>query len=115
MSASPKIVPIADLALNERVARFEGGDHGSQVSSFISRNPPGTGATLHHHPYDETFVVLDGTVTFHVDGEDHVVDGGNVVVVPAGAVHGFTASGEGNMLQVSIHPSPRVIQEEDAE
>ena len=111
----PKIVPIADLALNERVARYEGADHGAQVSAFVSRNPPGTGATLHHHPYEETFVVLDGTVTFHVDGEDHVVEGGNIVIVPPEAVHGFTAGGEGRMLQVSIHPSPRVLQESDTE
>ncbi len=106
----PEIVPMSDLDLHEHVSRFEGADHGSQVSFFYSRNEPGGGATLHRHPYEETFVVLEGTTTFTVDGERLEVEAGNVVIVPAGAEHGFVASGDGPIRQLSIHPSPRVEQ-----
>jgi mannose-6-phosphate isomerase-like protein (cupin superfamily) len=112
-SDGPQRVTLAELALHEMVSRFEGRDYGSQVSAFVSRNRPGTGAELHHHPYEETFIVLEGRSTFSVDGATVEAEAGEIVVVPAGAVHGFVSSGEGTLLQISIHPCDHVIQERD--
>jgi quercetin dioxygenase-like cupin family protein len=54
--------------------------------------------------------VLEGGATFRgADGEVEV-SAGQVVVVPAGEAHGFTASGDGSR-QVNIHVSTRFVTE----
>jgi quercetin dioxygenase-like cupin family protein len=102
---------INDLVGSERSRRFEGRDHGATISSFISRHAPGEGPALHRHPYEETFIMLEGTATFSVDGETFEAHAGEIVIAPAGAAHGFTNTGDSRLLQVSIHPSDHVIQE----
>ena len=104
-------IRIADRPSAPVAARFEGRDHGAGVSFFVSEFDPGGGPGLHRHPYEETFVLQEGSVTFEVDGETLEAHAGEIVVVPAGAVHRFTASGDGALRFVSIHPSPEMIQE----
>jgi quercetin dioxygenase-like cupin family protein len=93
-------------------ARFEGEGHGSSVSFFVVRNRPGEGADKHRHPYDETFVILDGRIEVIVDGELRMLGAGTIAVVPAGAWHEFKNRGEEVSLMVNIHPSPRIVQED---
>jgi mannose-6-phosphate isomerase-like protein (cupin superfamily) len=73
--------------------------------------PPGGGPRLHRHPYEEVFVVQEGSATFTAG--DDVIDarGGQVVVVPAGVAHKFVNSGAGRLRQVDIHASERFITE----
>ena len=104
-------IPFTDLPGSETATRFEGRDHGSTISIFITSHPPGTGAPLHRHPYEETFVVQEGVGTFTVGDEQIEVPGGHVVVVPANTVHGFVNTGEGPLRQVTIHPSDHFQQE----
>lgn len=104
-------LPFTDLPGGETATRFEGKDHGATVSFFITSHPPGTGAALHRHPYEETFIVQEGNATFTVDGETIEAHGGQILVVPAGATHGFVSSGEADLRQVSIHPSAEMVQE----
>ena len=59
---------------------------------------------LHTHPYDETFIVEDGTVTFTVGDEPVEATGGDILIVPAGTPHGFVNSGSTPLRQISIHP-----------
>jgi len=92
-------------------ARFEGGDSGSSVSFFVVRNQPGQGADKHRHPYDETFVILEGDIEVIIDGELAMLGPGTIAVVPARAWHEFTNRGDHVSLMVNIHPSPRIIQE----
>jgi quercetin dioxygenase-like cupin family protein len=70
-----------------------------------------TGPGLHRHPYEETFIVEEGRATFTVDGETIEAHAGQIVVVPAGAAHGFVSSGDDVLRQVSIHPSDHMVQE----
>ncbi len=109
---------LTDLPGHATAARFEGREHGSSVSFFLSTSRPGGGATPHVHPYDETFDVHAGESTFTVGGERIVCGPGDVVVVPAGTVHGFENTGDGPLLQIGIHASDHVVQrdvdEEDA-
>lgn len=107
----PRLLSVADLPGSANASRFEGREHGAAVSFFLSRHPPGKGASLHRHPYEETFIVEEGSATFTVDGETIEAQAGQVIVVPAAAVHGFVSSDEGNLRQVSIHPSDHVVQE----
>ena len=92
-------------------ARFEGEGHGSSVSFFVVRNQPGGGADRHRHPYDETFVILDGDIEVIVDEELRMLGPGTIAVVPARAWHEFKNRSDRVSLMVNIHPSPRIIQE----
>jgi quercetin dioxygenase-like cupin family protein len=105
------LLSVADLPGSETASRFEGRDHDATVSFFLSRHPPGTGPGLHRHPYEETFIIEEGSATFTVDGESIEAQAGQIIVVPAGAAHGFVNSGEGVLRQVSIHPSDHMVQE----
>jgi len=104
-------IPVADLEGNKVARRFEGADHGATISLFVGRFPPGTGAKLHRHPYDETFVLEEGGATFTVDGATVEAQAGSILVVPAGAAHGFVSSGEVDLHQISIHAAGRMVQE----
>lgn len=96
---------VADLPGSVTASRFEGEAHGATVSFFLSRNQPGTGPGLHTHPYDETFIVEEGTVTFTVGDEQVEATGGDILIVPAGTPHGFVNSGSTPLRQISIHPT----------
>jgi len=66
---------------------------------------------LHRHPYEEVFLVQEGTATFTAGDETIEVSGGQVVVVPAGVAHGFVNSGSGRLRQVDMHASERFVTE----
>lgn len=105
------IVDVESLRVSATAARFEGRDHGSPVSLFVTAHPPGAGVPLHRHPYAETFVVQAGGAEFSVDGATLEAQAGQIVVVPAGAVHGFRSVGEADLRLVSVHPADHVQQE----
>lgn len=89
--------------------RFEGHAHGASVSFFVVDAREGRGPGPHRHPYEETFVILSGSATFTVEGEEIEAGAGTILVVPAGAVHGFVAGRDG-VRSVNIHGSPRMEQ-----
>ena len=107
----PAKLTVDDLPGSERASKFEGRDYGSTVSFFLSRHGPGEGPGLHRHPYEETFIVQEGSVTFTVDGESIESGPGDIVVVPAEAAHKFTNSGDAPLGMVSIHPAAEMQQE----
>lgn len=81
----------------------QGRDIGATVSLiFTSTSRVGEGPSLHHHPYDETFIVLRGSVIFS-DGENRIEAGaGDIIVVPRETPHGFASASE-NLVMTSIH------------
>jgi mannose-6-phosphate isomerase-like protein (cupin superfamily) len=105
-------IPFADLPGSERARRFEGRDHGSNVSFFLSMHAPGEGPRLHRHPYDETFILLDGQATFTVGDETLTPAPGQVLIVPPNTPHKFVNSGETRLRQVSIHSAAEMVQED---
>jgi quercetin dioxygenase-like cupin family protein len=63
----------------------------SHFAVLESELPPGWDGVpphLHQH-YDEAFSVLDGTVTFTLDGRAAPYPRGSFVFVPRGVAHGF--------------------------
>jgi len=108
----PYIIDKEDLPYGKIAHKFEGhlyGDVG--VSFFLVDSPPGGGAVLHTHPYEEIFVTLEGEATFTVGDATIEVSAGQIVVAPAGVPHKFVNSGSGPLRQVDIHPSGRIRQE----
>ena len=105
-------VNASNLPGNDVSRTFEGGKHGpSSVSFFLVHNRPGEGPRLHHHPYDETFIILEGQVLVHVGNETLEGGPGDIVIGPAGTPHGFTNSGPGQARLVCIHAAPEMKTE----
>jgi quercetin dioxygenase-like cupin family protein len=109
--SSVRVIKADELPGSETASRFEGFEHGAQVSFFLSRNAPGGGPELHRHPYEETFIVREGTVRFTVGEETIEATAGDIIVVPAGTPHKFVNAGSAPMAQISIHPAARMEQE----
>jgi quercetin dioxygenase-like cupin family protein len=63
--------------------KFEGYQHNTNVSFFVVRSPKGKGAEKHRHPYEETFIVLNGKIEAIVDGNKKIIGGGNIMIVPS--------------------------------
>ena len=91
---------------------FVGADHGdTQVSVFLFNGGPGKGPGPHRHPYDEIQFVQSGRGRWTVNGETFEAGAGDILVIKAGEVHGFTCIGPEPLVQLDVHLSPRFIQE----
>jgi mannose-6-phosphate isomerase-like protein (cupin superfamily) len=90
---------------------LKGADVGATISLILDDSGPGQGPRLHRHPYDETWLVQEGTLTFQL-GEDLVpVTAGDIVIAPPGVPHKFTNDGPGHSKLVCIHASPTFVTE----
>jgi quercetin dioxygenase-like cupin family protein len=108
-----KIVNLENLKpAPERASKFQGADYGADTSFFVATSPPGRGVNKHLHPYQETLIILDGDIEMVVGEEKQLIKGGSAVVVPANTWHAFTNQSEHNALMVTIHASPKIIQED---
>jgi mannose-6-phosphate isomerase-like protein (cupin superfamily) len=95
----------------EQTQTIEGVEHGATISLILDRSNPGQGPRLHRHPYDETWLVIEGTVTFQTGNRTCAADPGDVVIVPANTPHKFTNGGPGPSTLVCIHANPTTIGE----
>jgi quercetin dioxygenase-like cupin family protein len=85
---------------------LRGADHGATISLILDDSEPGHGPRLHRHPYDETWVVQDGNLTFQLADQRFQVRAGDVVIAPPGVPHKFTNDGPQRSKLVCIHASP---------
>lgn len=73
-------------------------DTGGTLSLVELRGLPGSGPGTHVDPWTESFYVLDGELTFHIDNGGSTYDlrarVGDAVSIPPGVRHGFTVSGD---------------------
>ena len=108
----PHVIAKEELPYAGISHKFEGYRYGDvNVSFFLVESPPGGGAVLHTHPYEEVFLTLEGEATFTVGDATIEVGAGQIVVAPAGVPHKFVNSGTGPLRQVDIHPSGRIRQD----
>ncbi|MBA2714456.1 MAG: cupin domain-containing protein [Rubrobacteraceae bacterium] len=106
-----RIIDLADPGYGEDANEVQGHNHNAAVSVIVVDAPPGSGPKLHMHPYEEVFVIQEGSVTFTAGDETIEATGGQVVVVPAGVAHKFANTGTGRLRQVDIHASERFVTE----
>lgn len=106
-----RLIDLADPGYGDDANEVQGHNHNATVSIIVIDAPPGSGPKLHRHPYEEVFVIQQGSVTFTAGDETIEATGGQVVVVPAGVAHKFTNSGTGRLRQVDIHASERFVTE----
>ena len=90
---------------------MRGADFGATVSLILDHSEPGHGPRLHKHPYDETWVVSAGNITFQAGDEQFEAGPGDIVVVPPETPHKFTNNGPGKASLICIHASPTFIGE----
>jgi quercetin dioxygenase-like cupin family protein len=90
---------------------LEGAAHGATISLILDHSEPGQGPRLHRHPYDETWVVQEGNLTFQLGDTRHHAGPGDIIIAPPGVPHKFTNDGPGTSNLVSIHASASFITE----
>jgi mannose-6-phosphate isomerase-like protein (cupin superfamily) len=84
---------------------------GGEVTVLTYGNDtPGEGPRLHVHPYDETFVVIQGRARFFVGDQVIEAVAGEVVLGPKGVPHRFENDGPGRLQTIDLHHAPRWIQ-----
>lgn len=94
-----------------RNGNLRGADHGATISVILDRSDPGGGPRLHRHPYDETWIVQEGHVTFQAGDEQLGAGPGDILIVPPDVPHKFTNDGAGQSYLVCIHANPTMVTE----
>ncbi|HLT91499.1 MAG TPA: cupin domain-containing protein [Woeseiaceae bacterium] len=102
----------ADLPFIGSSHNFVGADHGDVgISVFLFNGLPGSGPRPHRHPYDEVQFIQQGRGLYNVEGQEFEAEAGDILVIKAGEVHSFRCIGDGPLVQLDVHLSPRFIQE----
>ena len=74
---------------------LSGAETGGTFTLLEALVPPDTGPPPHHHnAEDETFIMLDGEVSFRIGDDVHEATGGTTIFVPKGVVHSFHNTGK---------------------
>jgi mannose-6-phosphate isomerase-like protein (cupin superfamily) len=114
----PPVVPSLSVITRNQLPyagnsyELEGYLHGATpVSIIFFDGPPGSGPTLHRHPYAEVFIVEEGQATFTVGEATFEVSAGQIAIAPAGVAHKFVNSGNGPLRQIDIHTNDRFVTE----
>jgi len=66
-----------------------GAAHGATVSLIFDHSDPGGGPRLHRHPYDETWIVQEGNVTFQAGNARLHATPGDILIVPPDTPHKY--------------------------
>jgi mannose-6-phosphate isomerase-like protein (cupin superfamily) len=105
------VIDLSDPGYGDDHNEVQGHNHNAAVSIIVVDAPPGGGPRLHRHPYEEVFVIQNGTATFTAGDETIEAQAGQVVIVPGGVPHKFVNTGPGRLYQVDIHASDQFITE----
>jgi mannose-6-phosphate isomerase-like protein (cupin superfamily) len=101
-----------DLPFRGSSHHFVGADSGDvNVSVFLFSALAGRGPGPHRHPYDEVQFVREGRGFWTVNGEEFEAGAGDILVIKAGEIHSFRSIGDGPLVQLDVHMSPRFVQE----
>jgi mannose-6-phosphate isomerase-like protein (cupin superfamily) len=93
--------------------RFEGAAYGpTTISMILDVQKPGGGPRRHRHPYDETWIVLDGEdLVFEVGDRRARARAGDIVLAPPRVPHRFINRGAARARLICIHASPSIVTE----
>lgn len=85
--------------------RLRSDDTGGVLTIVEITEPPGAEAPLHvHHREDETFWVLEGEVTFEVDGMTFAAGPGDCAFGPRDVPHRYTVGPDGCRMLFILTP-----------
>jgi quercetin dioxygenase-like cupin family protein len=88
--------------VGEQITVLASGAATGSYEIFRQVGPEGSGPPLHTHPWDESFYVIAGEITFNIDDREGIAGPGTLVHLPAGTTHGFRfGNGGGEMLSIT--------------
>ena len=94
---------------------MSGRETGGAYTAFIAVTPPGGGPPPHRHEReDEWFFILEGTVSFLIDGRWHDTQPGDFVFAPRGSVHTFK-NNTAQPVRMLLHTAPSGFEDFFAE
>ena len=115
MANDPILNPFITRASQGRIVRafgeeaeflLEGTHTGGKFCSFIETTHPGGGPPPHYHEReDEWFLILEGVVSFFVDGKWTDAGPGDTVFAPRNGVHAFRNQTD-KPTRMLIHTAP---------
>jgi mannose-6-phosphate isomerase-like protein (cupin superfamily) len=71
-------------------------DLGARLTTmFMVQYEPDGAAGPHDHPFEETYLFIEGTATATFDGEAYTLGPGDVAWAGVGCIHGFSNAGGG--------------------
>lgn len=80
---------------------------GGGARIFAAVIEPGSGMSLHIHPFDQFYYLLSGQLTFGIGLAEAKAKAGDLVIFPAGTVHSNRNDGPGPVLEITINaPEP---------
>lgn len=77
-------------------------DNGGAYTLCEAIEPPGSGASLHRHRYDEHFIICEGHFQFQLGAKMLELGPGDMAFAPAGTPHGFRCLGPETGRQLLI-------------
>jgi len=105
-----RAIPLGDVGVV--MMKAEGRATGGTMSAYEFTSPPRTaGPPLHiHRTWDEAFYVLEGEMTFLIDGEERIAPADTFVFIPHGVPHTFWNAGDAPVRQLTVF-TPAGIEE----
>jgi quercetin dioxygenase-like cupin family protein len=85
--------------------KIDGSQTGGRFSLSEVLFPKDAAPPVHSHPQDETFIIVDGSVTVWLDGEKHRCSAGSIVCAPGGVPHTFLVESETARVQTISTPA----------
>ena len=86
-------------------------DLGAQLTTmFMVQYDPDGATGGHDHPFEETYLILEGAVDARFDGHAYRLEAGDVAWAGVGCVHSFSNAGEGTLRWLETQapaPPPR--------
>ncbi len=98
---SPHLAPQPFKVVGEEITVLASGAQTRSYEIFRQAGPEGSGPPPHSHPWDESFYVLEGDITFGIDSEEATARPGTLVHLPAGTTHWFRF-GPGGGVMISM-------------
>jgi len=80
---------------------------GEEMSSQHFHIEPGATVPEHSHHHEQIGFVMQGTLTFDVDGEEHIVGPGDSFVIPGGEPHSAENVSEEPVSGIDVFSPPR--------
>ena len=81
-----------------RITVIASGEQTEGYEVFHQEGPAGCGPGPHFHPWDESFLVVSGSVECGVDGVEAVAQPGTLIHVPGGSTHWFRFGPDGGEM-----------------
>lgn len=85
----------------------------AEISIQITNVKPGKMQTLHNHPQNQCYYIIQGKGLIIIDEEEKEVFPGDAVLIPSNAVHGIKNIGDDNLQYLTANKAFGVEREKE--